>query len=168
MDRKQSPLEAVVIGRGMLAGAVFSALAGCLPDFGGPNYDDLVRLAGQGSAAELTKALDGADPSKVAALRFGLGLGIVHAAVGNRGNPGAVAQVARAGGDINLQDEEGRTPLHLAIDADLDGVARQLMDLGADLSLENQSGFSPKSFCDATLRGLPDHKTCLIVVSRAP
>jgi ankyrin repeat protein len=58
------------------------------------------------------------------------------------------------GCDPNCQDIFGQTPLHLAIDSDLDGFnqtgtpvtfrsARRLIDLGADLSIKDHRGKTP-------------------------
>lgn len=47
------------------------------------------------------------------------------------------------GADVNLQDEEGRTPLNLAASKGNKELARILIDAGADVNIEDIYGKKP-------------------------
>lgn len=49
--------------------------------------------------------------------------------------------------DINLQDNDGWTPLHLAVQSRRTDVVRLLLMKGADKTLKNQDGLTPLELC---------------------
>lgn len=65
--------------------------------------------------------------------------------------------------NINHQDRDGRTPLHHAIDANKPAAARKLLEVGADISIQNASGFSPLKICAEVSESLPNHETCEVI-----
>ncbi|WP_300029332.1 ankyrin repeat domain-containing protein [uncultured Roseobacter sp.] len=116
------------------------------------------------SSLELSQFLKDYSRSEISRYRYGNNQNVVHAATVNRENTDAVKQAVLYGADVNHQDEEGRTPLHYAIDLDDLAKAKSLMELGAATTIENASGFSAISFCAVVLRDQPRHKTCSFVV----
>ena len=122
---------------------------------------DLVGLAAGGDPVALQAALDAAGPADVTALRYGpANNGLAHAAVANRVNPEALAQVIRAGADVNLIDDNGRTPLHFAIETQAEAALMQLLRLGADPDIQTGLGQSPRAFCEDALKQVPDYAIC--------
>jgi ankyrin repeat protein len=134
-------------------------LAACLDDLGAGG-GDLVELAATAQRAELAAALDAAGPEAVANLRYGAQSGLAHAAVSNKANPDAIAQVNEAGADVNLIDANGRTPLHYAIELQSDAAVLALLKLGANPDIQTGSGQSPRAFCQDALKQVPDFGVC--------
>jgi ankyrin repeat protein len=66
------------------------------------------------------------------------------------GRDAAVKQLLAAGVDINQRDENGRTPLHLAVDRHSDRMARFLVAHGADLTARDNDGLIPGVENDGT------------------
>ena len=54
----------------------------------------------------------------------------------------AVKALIDAGADLNIQDDDGDTPLHWAADGYTD-IARALIDAGADLNIQDDDGWTP-------------------------
>lgn len=99
----------------------------------------------------------------LAGYTYGRGQNIVHAATINPQSGDAIRLAVAAGGDVDHQDADGRTPLHHAIDANLAQSAEALLQNGASTEIENEAGFSASRFCDVVLKSEPTHSTCLIV-----
>ena len=79
---------------------------------------------------------------------------LLHNAV-EFGNVEAIRWLIINGADINLPESQGWTPLHLAVDVDIDvalqsrqkmtmDATRTLIELGADQSLRNDRGETPR------------------------
>jgi hypothetical protein len=127
----------------------------------------LVELVATGTEAEVASVLSDKDTVTLNALRYGRGQGLAHAAVVNAEHPGVIRSLHDAGVDLSIRDDDGRTPLHHAIDADKLAVARLLLDAGASLVAENVAGLSPVAFCRLVLSDMPTHETCNAVVEHA-
>ena len=61
----------------------------------------------------------------------------------NKGYLEIVKLLLEKGADINVQDNDGRTPLHEAMSYQAFGVARFLLENGANVNLKNKDGDTP-------------------------
>ncbi|WP_425040534.1 ankyrin repeat domain-containing protein [Primorskyibacter sp. S187A] len=126
----------------------------------------LVDIVTSAPASEVTQALAASRTDDIANLRYGhFNNGLAHAAVRNP-DASVIRLVQDAGANIDLQDGQGRTPLHHAIDADAAAAARMLLALGARRNLTNSAGLTADGFCRALLEELPSHETCRILNPR--
>lgn len=114
---------------------------------------------------QLSRFIDRISHDVVSKYRYGRGQNVVHAATINKANPQAVRLAHVSGGDLNHSDNDGRTPLHHAIDANLSDAAKTLIDLGARKDIPNEAGFTAVSFCRIVLKNEPNHETCVIINS---
>jgi ankyrin repeat protein len=102
------------------------------------------------------------DESAVAGVAAGSGVGFdelapsgplpelpLHAAIRGR-DPIAFAQALEVVRDLDRQDDEGETPLHLAVDADAIGMALALVWLGADPQAPDATGEPPAALSPRT------------------
>uniref|UniRef100_A0A672FE66 Uncharacterized protein n=1 Tax=Salarias fasciatus TaxID=181472 RepID=A0A672FE66_SALFA len=78
------------------------------------------------------------------------GMAALHEAVLS-GNLDCVKLLVQHGADIHQRDEEGWTPLHMACSDGFPHIARFLLSLGADPTLENDCGEKPSDLIE------PDH-----------
>ena len=125
----------------------------------------LVELVATGTEASVASAFLNENPESLNLIRYGRGQGLAHAAVVNDEHPNVVRALRQAGVDLSIQDDDGRTPLHHAIDADKLPVARLLLESGVSLNAENSAGLSPVEFCQLVLSDMPAHRTCNAVVA---
>lgn len=70
-----------------------------------------------------------------------------------------------AGVDINHVANDGRTPIHFAIDNNELRYALKLIVLGADLEIAQSSGRNAVERCLLILRDQPDYDTCELVIA---
>ncbi|WP_288007687.1 ankyrin repeat domain-containing protein [Thermofilum sp.] len=70
------------------------------------------------------------------------------------GYTGLIKLLAEKGGDINIQDKDGRTPLHLAAMKGRTKAVTTLLGLGADPNINDNEGLTPGEL--ATNRGHTD------------
>jgi len=111
--------------------------------------DDLVHAVWRQDLAEVQRLLQaGAHPN-----RPGRAWSSAIACAGENDRTGDMVRcLVLAGADINIQDEQGQTPLHWAVDVAVDGaiqtgrdkidwrVVGVLLDLGANLKIPDQCG----------------------------
>jgi hypothetical protein len=124
----------------------------------------LVSVAATGTEEDLSNRLLETSAHEFRRLRYGRGHSILHAAVMNADRPGVVLALARAGARVDAQDDDGRTPLHHAIDANHEMVARMLLFAGARTDIPNDAGLDAVEFCRSGLREIPGHETCSAVI----
>src|SRR5262245_56902907 len=118
--------------------------------------EDLGRLiAGGRGAAEVSAYL--AAGGDVNATEPRSGMPLLHLASEHQ-NSDAIRALVAAGADVNAGDAFGQTPLHVAVDSDIDAVvqacgpladmqfatARLLLDLGADHDARDSAGRSSR------------------------
>ena len=71
----------------------------------------------------------------------------------------AIEYLAELGCDLNVRDSYGQTPLHLAVDSEIDDtvqtgealdfkVTRRLIELGAELTIRDNKGKTPLDWID--------------------
>lgn len=85
----------------------------------------------------------GANPNVVSNKE--IGLLPLHVAA-SRGCTEFARLLLEAGADVNTPDPAGNTPLHLAGDL---GLARTLIERGADITIENDDGLTAERYLDA-------------------
>lgn len=112
---------------------------------------------------QLSRFIESTGRAAVSQYRYGRGQNVVHAAIINTANPQAIQFAYENGADLNHADNDGRTPLHHTIDANLPSAAQTLVELGARTDIPNEAGFTAISFCQVVLESEPDHATCLII-----
>ena len=71
-------------------------------------------------------------------------MAILHDAVVYDCRVDFIKELVRHGSNINLVDEMGDTPLHIAVESDNLSAIRVLLDLGADTSIKNRNGRTPR------------------------
>jgi ankyrin repeat protein len=89
---------------------------------------------------------------------------LLHLAA-EHGNIEAIRLLVNNGADINVRDVKGLTPLHWAVDSDIDGAiqtmteitfasTRTLLELGADQTLVGNNGERPRDYARALGRDI--------------
>eukprot|EP01052_Picozoa_sp_SAG31_P032576 SAG31_NODE_3584_length_4100_cov_1.957761_5_plen_83_part_00 len=63
--------------------------------------------------------------------------------------------VLDAGGDVNTQNNNGQTALHMSVAYDYFWTTKLLLEAGADRSLVNEDGHKAEVGIDGTLQALP-------------
>ncbi|SHH80988.1 ankyrin repeat domain-containing protein [Marivita hallyeonensis] len=117
------------------------------------------------SPSELSRFIASKESVDIANYRFGRNQNVVHAAINNKNSANAISLAFENGSDLDHLDNDRRTPLHHAIDANLLEATQTLLALGASTSIENEAGFSPTDFCELVLRSDPMHAACRTVLS---
>lgn len=123
----------------------------------------LIELVATENADNVERALKEYSREKIHAITYGRGYTIAHAAVSNDGHQDVLATVLEAGANVNAQDDDGRTPLHHAIDNNHVTSIKILLRYDARLDIPNNAGFTPIEFCREVLSTLPEHEACTIV-----
>lgn len=135
-------------------------------------YSHDSRASTESVKVELAKAIIDGDVPKFDAIllanpnlnystfTFKLNKNLAHYLGYKNSNPALVKKLLELGVDINAQDDDGRTPLHHAIDGGNPRTAGSLIENGASLEIENSSGLSPVSFCREVLKNLPNNEVC--------
>ncbi len=124
----------------------------------------LPKIVATGSPVDFAVLENEAQFEEISKFVYGRGQNLAHAAVENRKYPTVLRLLKRAGVNLDHQDDDGRTPLHCAIDANRFEAARILIELGASLAIQNEAGYSPLLFCSEVLKSMPDHETCEFVL----
>ncbi|XP_012674005.2 protein phosphatase 1 regulatory subunit 27b [Clupea harengus] len=83
------------------------------------------------------------------------GMAAIHEAVLS-GNLACVKLLVEHGADIQQQDEEGWSPLHMACSDGFPDIARYLLLLGAHVNVENQDGDKPADLIDPDCKELAE------------
>jgi ankyrin repeat protein len=104
--------------------------------------DDLFRIAVQDAleraeTAATLRALAGC--VNLGALRYDGGRGLLHEA----STPQEMRFYVADGADVDLQDDEGRTPLHCAASDGRADMAKLLLESGADVNAQDNEGRTP-------------------------
>jgi ankyrin repeat protein len=82
------------------------------------------------------------------------GNSILHHAIRTDTTPHILELLLRNGVDINVQNNDLDTPLHLAIKAQNTPLVRVLLQFRPDITLKNKAGDSPKKLAEKTSREL--------------
>lgn len=82
------------------------------------------------------------------------GNSILHHAIRTETTPHIVELLLRNGADINVQNNDLDTPLHLAIQTKNTPLVRVLLQFRPDITLKNKAGKSPKKLAEETSREL--------------
>ena len=86
-----------------------------------------------------------------------------------------IEALAKAGADLNVRNHQGWTPLHLAVDIDIDSVSqsrgdmdhlpfqtvRLLLSLGADPTVRDERGKTPRDVAAAYGNNVARQYDCL-------
>lgn len=112
----------------------------------------LEELVATSSAEIVRDVLSEQEASLLEDYEFSRGYGLAHAAIVNDEAPEVLRVLAEFGVSIDIQDEDGRTPLHHAIDAESEGAVRQLLHLGARRDLPNNANLNADDFCREALK----------------
>jgi ankyrin repeat protein len=70
-----------------------------------------------------------------------------------------VAQFIARGADVNREDDEGNTPLRLAVETGSLQMVKMLLDKGADVRSENESGWTPLHVIASINRRMTEEET---------
>ena len=65
---------------------------------------------------------------------------LLHLAARHSKYPGFIKAIIKTGVDINHQDEDGKTALHLAVEFNSESVSRVILNAGGDLKIKNKKG----------------------------
>ena len=96
--------------------------------------------------------------------RFGDGYNLVYAAMLNPDNTKVLEYLVEEGLDINHVANDGRTPLHFAIDNDNLEYTLKLIRLGADLDIRDGAGYTPAEGCEVATRNFGEIASCELVL----
>lgn len=120
-----------------------------------------------GTTDDLADHLAASGITTLSGRRAGPGYTALHLATWNKHPRTMIAALLDAGLPIDAQDDDGRTPLHHAIDQQSMAAVQILVMSGASLFIKNSAGESPLSFCEHVLTFAPKTDVCKYVVSSA-
>lgn len=100
------------------------------------------------------------------------GLSLLHHAV-KAGYKDSIELLIQAGGDVNLQDKVGKTPLHVVIDLPclsqekcdvetIKAIIQLLADAGADSTVQDSEGKSPVDYANSLFEFVFDRKRAIL------
>jgi len=124
----------------------------------------LIKVTATGSPEMVSDEISNLEVTEFKSLVFGRGYNLVHVAIKNEERPEVIRVLFENGANLDLQDDDGRTPLHHAIDADNAKAAKVLIELGAKTNIPNDAGFTQTRFCQDVLKQISSHRTCLVVL----
>eukprot|EP00316_Scyphosphaera_apsteinii_P021564 CAMPEP_0119341568 /NCGR_PEP_ID=MMETSP1333-20130426/102707_1 /TAXON_ID=418940 /ORGANISM="Scyphosphaera apsteinii, Strain RCC1455" /LENGTH=169 /DNA_ID=CAMNT_0007353563 /DNA_START=67 /DNA_END=576 /DNA_ORIENTATION=+ len=98
---------------------------------------NMMSAAARGDAKRITDLLDAGEGKALETDSFNRTP--LHSAAYNHGTPETVKVLVEAGGNIDAKDNDGRTPLHLAVLAN-DSLAPALLEHGATADMTDKNG----------------------------
>jgi len=96
---------------------------------------------------------------------FGRNFNLMHSAVISPNPEIVIAYLVLFSVKIDHQDQDGRTPLHHAIDENSSAAVTVLLENGADAEIKNNSGYSSARFCTQLLQSMPKYEACEILLN---